>query len=158
LNRALFSSARHDWTTPGDVYRSLNEEFSFTLDPCNKSVIWDGCIISWSGERVFCNPPYKKIEPWLEKAREASLAVYLLPSRTDTRWWHNYALKADEIRFIRGRLKFGEAINSAPFPSVILVYKGGINDSKKEAANTGAEATDKEARVGRRSKAEEETQ
>jgi site-specific DNA-methyltransferase (adenine-specific) len=76
------------------------------------------------GRRVFCNPPYGRgIGDWLAKAREADVAVYLLPSRTDTQWWHEHAMKADEIRFIRGRLKFGDATNSAPFPSAILVYR-----------------------------------
>ena len=59
---------------------------------------------------------------WLEKAREADLAAYLLPARTDTAWWHDYAMKADEIRFIKGRLRFGEAKTGAPFPSVVLVF------------------------------------
>lgn len=72
---------------------------------------------------MYCNPPYGRgVGAWLAKAREAELAVYLLPSRTDTAWWHDYALKADEIRFIRGRLYFSER-GPAPFPSVILIYR-----------------------------------
>jgi site-specific DNA-methyltransferase (adenine-specific) len=82
--------------------------------------------MSWAGHRVFCNPPYGRgVDRWLAKAREADCAVYLLPARTDTAWWHDHALKADEIRFVRGRLKFGGAQNSAPFPSVILIYGQG---------------------------------
>jgi site-specific DNA-methyltransferase (adenine-specific) len=125
MNRALFSSKTPSHATPEALYRELDAEFRFTLDPCplNDSQIWDGALMSWAGHRVFCNPPYGRgIAGWLMKAREAECAVYLLPARTDTRWWHNYALKADEIRFIRGRLKFGDATNSAPFPSVILIY------------------------------------
>lgn len=72
---------------------------------------------------MFCNPPYSDIRPWLSKAREAALAVFLVPARTDTRWWHDLAMKADEIRFLRGRLKFGDAKNSAPFPSVLLIFR-----------------------------------
>jgi hypothetical protein len=83
----------------------------------------DGLSISWAGQRVFCNPPYGPgIGQWLAKATEADLAVYLVPSRTDTRWWHEYAMRADQIRFLRGRLRFGEAKSGAPFPSAVLVY------------------------------------
>jgi hypothetical protein len=85
----------------------------------------NGLSESWAGKRVYCNPPYGRgVGDWLAKAREAELAVFLLPSRTDTKWWHEYAMKADEIRFLRGRLKFGDAKNGAPFPSVVLVYRG----------------------------------
>lgn len=84
----------------------------------------DGLHGSWGGRRVFCNPPYGRwVERWLAKAREAELAVYLLPSRTDTRWWHDHAMRADEIRFLRGRLTFRGATAPAPFPSVVLVYR-----------------------------------
>ena len=127
LSRALFTSASPSCATPEALYRQLDAEFHFDHDPCelNDATIWDGKLASWAGKRVYCNPPYgPAIGDWLAKAREAELAVYLLPSRTDTAWWHEYALKADEIRFIRGRLKFGGSKNSAPFPSVILVYHG----------------------------------
>ena len=129
FHRALFSAATGKWATPTDVYAALDAEFRFTLDPCpmddaERIMEHDGLARSWAGERVFCNPPYGNgVERWLEKAREADVAVYLLPSRTDTRWWHDYALRANEIRFIRGRLKFGGSKNSAPFPSAILVYR-----------------------------------
>ena len=127
LSRVLFSSAAVKWTTPTDVYGALDAEFGFTLDPC--PIDWkpgdvDGLTRSWAGQRVYCNPPYGPgIGDWLAKAREADLAAYLLPARTDTRWWHEWAMKADDIRFLRGRLKFGGSVNSAPFPSVILVYR-----------------------------------
>lgn len=129
----LFSSACEAWGTPHAVYAALDAEFHFTFDPCPLMdpqqaglSLWgtDGLAKSWDGQRVFCNPPYGPgIDRWLAKAREADLAVYLLPARTDTRWWHEYALKANEIRFLRGRLRFGNAVNAAPFPSVVLVYK-----------------------------------
>lgn len=126
MNRVLFSSASQHWSTPKQVYESLDIEFRFTLDPCRlHETDWrDGTYRSWVGERVFCNPPYGKgVGRWLSKARESDVAVFLLPARTDTKWWHEWALTADEIRFIRGRLRFGDAKNSAPFPSVILVFK-----------------------------------
>lgn len=125
----LFSAQTGKWSTPSDLYNALHEEFRFTLDPCpmddaERIMEQDGLARSWAGERIFCNPPYgPRVGLWLAKAREAALAVFLLPSRTDTRWFHDYALQADEIRFVRGRLKFGGATNSAPFPSVILVYR-----------------------------------
>ena len=129
----LFSSAAERWETPRALYDALNAEFAFTLDPCPSRdpseaglplFGTDGLHGTWSGQRVFCNPPYSTgVGAWLAKAREADLAVYLLPARTYTRWWHEYAMKANEIRFLRGRLKFGSATNGAPFPSVVLVYQ-----------------------------------
>ena len=117
------------WATPEGLYRDLDAEFHFDFDPCplGDAKIWDGRMESWAGRRVYCNPPYgREIASWLAKAREAQLAVYLLPARTDTAWWHEHALQADEIRFIRGRLTFGgpnSKGNPAPFPSVVLVYR-----------------------------------
>lgn len=122
----LFKSASVDWRTPAAIYAGLNGEYAFTFDPCplrcaNKV----GLLRPWTGERVFCNPPYNRaIGKWLAKAREADLAVFLVPARTDTAWWHEFALQADEIRFIRGRLRFGGAAKDAPFPSVVLIYRG----------------------------------
>ena len=88
----------------------------------------DGLSISW-GARNFCNPPYSDIARWVTKAhREAlsgKLVVLLIPSRTDTRWWHDFIMLADEIRFIKGRLKFDDHKNSAPFPSAVVVFNGG---------------------------------
>lgn len=131
-----FTTASIDWATSDTLYAALHKEFSFTMDPCPVGGI-DGLSRPWHGQRVYCNPPYGRgIAKWLAKAREAILAVYLLPSRTDTAWWHDYALRADEIRFIRGRLKFtphgpvqsvGWSNNAAPFPSVILVYRRGAS-------------------------------
>jgi DNA N-6-adenine-methyltransferase (Dam) len=123
----IFSSASDRWATPPDVYAALDSEFRFDFDPCPLDGEGDGLaplFCSWRGKRVFCNPPYGPgIGDWLKRATEAKLAVFLIPARTDTRWFHEHVLpKAREIRFIRGRLKFGGAKNSAPFPSMIVVY------------------------------------
>lgn len=134
---AVFSAAHVEWGTPPDLKAALDKEFRFTLDPCTPGQVWDGLAISWVGHRVFCNPPYgrkAKVEKWLAKGREAECAVFLLPARTDTGWFHDYALKADEIRFIRGRLKFVDNhricpketwLEGAPFPSVLVVFRAG---------------------------------
>jgi hypothetical protein len=123
-----FSSASEEWATPADVYAALDAEFDFTFDPCPLGGTVDGTatlFVPWSGQRVFCNPPYGPgIRPFLERAIEADLAVFLIPARTDTRWFHDIVLPhAKEIRFVRGRLKFGGSNNSAPFPSMIVVFK-----------------------------------
>ena len=122
--KPLFSSISPHWATPSALYKELDAEFHFTLDPCPLEIGTLDCMRTWTGERVFCNPPYgPEIVKYLVKAREADCAVYLLPVRTDTRWFHNYCLEADEIRFIKGRLKFNDSKNSAPFPSMVVIYK-----------------------------------
>lgn len=121
--RALFSSVSTHWATPTDVYTNLDAEFHFNFDPCPLYGA-GGLTADWAGKRVYCNPPYGRgVDQWLMKRWGSELCVYLLPSRTDTKWWHEHAMKADEIRFLKGRLKFGDSKNSAPFPSVVLVYK-----------------------------------
>ena len=128
INKALFSSLRLDWGTPKEVYEMLNEEFKFTFDPCPKNPKFDGLKINWR-KRNFVNPPYgREIYKWIKKGfeenKKGKLVVFLIPSRTDTRWWHRFIMKADEIRFIRGRLKFeGYEGGSAPFPSCIVIFK-----------------------------------
>ena len=122
-----FSSASEEWATPADVYAELNAEFSFNFDPCPLGGTVDGTaplFVDWRGKRVFCNPPYGPgIRPFLERAQEAEVAVFLIPARTDTRWFHEVVLpKAKEIRFVKGRLKFGDSKNSAPFPSMIVIF------------------------------------
>ena len=132
MNAVVFSSARTDWATPSHVYAALDREFKFTFDPCrlgDEGGLFgrrDGLMESWAGKRVFCNPPYgPAITDWLRPARDAVLSVYLLPARTDTAWFHDHCLKySREIRFIRGRLRFGGAKNSAPFPSMLVIYGG----------------------------------
>lgn len=133
----MTSSKTDNWATPQDLFDKLNDEFHFDLDPCADDLnhkcenyftrAEDGLSRTWGGYRVFCNPPYgRTISDWVEKAYEESrnsLVVMLLPARTDTRWFHDFILNKAEIRFIRGRLKFGNAKNSAPFPSMIVIYK-----------------------------------
>lgn len=85
--------------------------------------------IKIGGERVFVNPPYSEISDWVEKAyretkNDNTLVVMLIPSRTDTRYFHNYIYQRTEIRFVKGRLKFGDGKNSAPFPSMLVIFRG----------------------------------
>lgn len=132
-----FSSNTAEWSTPQDFYDELDKEFNFKLDPCcthgNKKCKYffteedDGLNQDWDLKSVFMNPPYgREIGKWMKKAYEESLTgctvVCLVPSRTDTKWWHEYAMKG-EIRFIKGRLKFGESKNSAPFPSAVVIFE-----------------------------------
>lgn len=136
---ALFSSKNDSWTTPKDLFDKLNFLYQFTLDAassddnclCEKHYTLenDGLEQSWEGERVFCNPPYSKIKDWARKFAEEGtkgncLIVALVPARTDTRWWHEHAKTADLIHYIKGRLKFGNSPNSAPFPSALLFWFG----------------------------------
>ncbi len=137
-SKGMFTSATDDWSTPPEVFTRLDEEFDFTLDPCctheNATCAHhftredNGLAKPWFG-RVFMNPPYGRvIGDWMEKAlyenRHRNVTVVcLVPARTDTAWWHDYAMKAHEIRLIRGRLKFGGCKNAAPFPSAVIVFK-----------------------------------
>ncbi|MEN6567165.1 MAG: DNA N-6-adenine-methyltransferase [Veillonellales bacterium] len=136
MNEVHFSHERSDWETPQDLYDKLNEEFNFNIDVCATaenakhsnyiSPEQDGLQQDWRGV-CWMNPPYgREIGNWIRKAYEESrkgcTVVCLLPSRTDTCWWHEYVMKG-EIRFIRGRLKFAGAKNAAPFPSVIVIFR-----------------------------------
>ena len=139
VKNVLFSSANDIWATPQDFYDKLNEEFHFNLDPCALpenakcdkffTPEQNGLIQDWGNYNVFCNPPYgRKINEWVEKCRNESkkqntTVVMLIPARTDTRYFHDFIYhKAKEIRFIKGRLKFGESKNSAPFPSMVIIF------------------------------------
>jgi hypothetical protein len=122
-----FSSLRLDWKTPKSVYQILDAEFHFDFDPCPTDPDFDGLDIEW-GNRNFVNPPYgRELPKWIQKGydewQKGRMIVFLIPSRTDTKWWHDYCMKATEIRFIKGRLKFDEHKNSAPFPSAIVIFK-----------------------------------
>ena len=140
LNEALFSSQKDDWETPQDFYDRLNDEFHFTLDPCSDDNNCkcdnhftkddDGLQQDWGGQIVFCNPPYgrKSTGEWIKKCYEESLkpdttVVMLIPARTDTAAFHDYIYGKAEIRFVRGRLKFGGSKDSAPFPSMVVVFR-----------------------------------
>lgn len=127
FNRAMFSSASDGWSTPSDVYAALDAEFGFLDDPCPLGGTEDGLAREWRSP-CFVNPPYSDIAAWMKKAADEAATgktvVLLVPSRTDTRWWHSWAMPASEIRFIRGRLKFGGSKNSAPFPSAVVVWRG----------------------------------
>lgn len=130
-SRVVFKSVTDMWATPKAVYGGLNQEFGFDLDPCPLGGADDGLstlFTSWVGRKVFCNPPYgPAIGKWLARADEAELAVFLVPARTDTRWFHEIVLpKATEIRFVRGRLKFGDAKHGAPFPSMVVIFHNGV--------------------------------
>ena len=122
-----FMAVRDTWKTPKAVYQTLDSEFQFDFDPCPSKPTFDGLTVEW-GQRNFVNPPYgNAIGLWLDKAfverDKGKLSVFLIPSRTDTRWWHKYCMSADEIRFIKGRLKFDDQQNCAPFPSAVIVIK-----------------------------------
>lgn len=137
INKGLFSSNSDEWTTPQDFYDKLNKRFNFSLDPCATAenakcdkyftIEDDGLKQDWSGFRVFCNPPYgRKISKWVEKcyheAQKGTFIVMLIPARTDTAYFHDYIYHKADIKFIRGRLKFGNAEQGAPFPSMVVIY------------------------------------
>jgi len=141
------------WTTPRDFFDKLNVEFDFGLDAAalqNSTLVpdnWygpdhpdpaarDALRIDWNhnsrGKPIWLNPPYGRvIKDWMRKASEVAAGggtvVCLVPARTDTSWWHDYCINAYEIRYIRGRLKFGGQKNSAPFPSAVVVMRGRVS-------------------------------
>lgn len=151
MDKVLLSTGKDDWETPRDFYKKLDDEFHFTLDPCcthesakcekHYTKNDDGLSKDWSGEIVFCNPPYSKNgnqDAWVKKCYTESLkpnttVVALLPSRTDTNRFHDCILGKAEIRFIRGRLVFevdGKPLigkngrpQPAPFPSMICIWR-----------------------------------
>lgn len=137
----MFSSKTDQWETPQDLFDELDAEFGFNLDACAlpenaKCDVYytpeqNGLFQRWYGT-VWCNPPYgREIGNWVSKAVEAAkgggaTVVMLLPARTDTKWFHEYIYGKAEIRFIKGRLKFGGCKNAAPFPSMVVVFKEAI--------------------------------
>ncbi len=141
ISKALYMSRSEEWETPDDFFDMLDCRYHFTLDPCASAANAkckrfftksdDGLKQRWSGERVFMNPPYgKQIGLWMQKAvqeaQAGTLVVCLVHARTDTRWWHKHVQEAaDEVYFVRGRLKFlsgKKARLTAPFPSAVVVY------------------------------------
>ena len=132
----MFSSKSDLWETPQDLFDRLDAEFHFTLDACAlpenaKCARYytpeqDGLSQPWDGV-VWCNPPYgRQVGIWVEKAAlsamQGATVVMLLPARTDTAWYQDYIDPFVRPRFIRGRLKFGGAKNSAPFPSMVVAF------------------------------------
>jgi phage N-6-adenine-methyltransferase len=148
VNPGLFSSASDEWETPQELFDELKKEFDFKVDVCATAentkcnnffdISTDGLEQPWhQWGTCWMNPPYgRKIGRWVKKAYEESqkgaTVVCLLPARTDTAWFHDYCLKG-EIRWIRGRLKFGGSKNSAPFPSMVVIFRspeGGVDSVK----------------------------
>lgn len=143
----MFSSKKQNWETPKNFFNKLNEEFNFTLDPCCEVETAkcekfytkedDGLIQDWGGNNVFMNPPYGREQiKWIEKAykeslKENTIVICLIPARTDTRVWHDIIFPNAEVRFIKGRLKFGDSKNSAPFPSAIVIFGKNIKGADK---------------------------
>ncbi len=136
MDKVHYSSKKYDYGTPKKLYDKLDKEFRFTVDVCatkkNAKHInyWNrkdnGLIQDWRGHSCFMNPPYgSEIKKWVKKAAESNArggVVGLLPARTDTAWFHDYIYGKTEIRFLRGRIKFDGADNSAPFPSMIVIW------------------------------------
>lgn len=135
---ALFSSKSTEWATPDWLFQALNREFAFDLDPASTHAnaktpyhftkAEDGLKQSWGKHTVFCNPPFgREISLWVSKAHQAAqegaTVVLLIPARTDTSYWHRFVMQGAEIRFLRGRLTFGEAKHPAPFPSSIIIFR-----------------------------------
>ena len=141
MNKALFSSEKMDWETPDELFEELNKEFRFTVDVASShenaktrrhyTQEENGLLQNWGGETAWCNPPYgRELTKWIEKcAKEAesngATVVMLIPARTDTKAFHEHIYGKAEIRFLKGRLKFKGAKNGAPFPSMVVVFRGG---------------------------------
>lgn len=136
-----FSSRSDEWPTPQWLFDQLHQEFGFNLDPCSTDANAkcarhftrqeDGLTQDWGNAIVFMNPPYgREIRHWMAKAfasaGSGATVVCLVPARTDTEWWHRYAIHG-EVRFLKGRLKFGDARHCAPFPSAIVVFRPGLH-------------------------------
>lgn len=148
----MFSHHSDEYVTPKWLFDKLNEKYHFTLDPCAThqnhqcdkyyTVEDNGLSKSWLGERVFINPPYSNVGVWIRKAYEENqrhevgnpICILLIPARVDTRWFHEYCMEADEIGFIKGRLKFdnpslpswkpdgSHKVSPAPFPSMVVSF------------------------------------
>nr|WP_195251986.1 DNA N-6-adenine-methyltransferase [Romboutsia sp. 1001713B170207_170306_H8] len=139
----MFSSKDQTWETPIEFFNKVNEEFKFDIDVCavDETAKYsnyytpevDGLKQEWKGV-CWMNPPYvRQIGKWIEKAYNESVkgatVVCLIPARTDTKYWHEFIFPyASEIRFIKGRLKFGNSDNSAPFPSALVILSNKIKE------------------------------
>jgi phage N-6-adenine-methyltransferase len=163
INDGMFTSERGDWETPQSFYDLVDAEFGFTLDaaassqnakaPAFYTQADDGLTQDWTGV-VWCNPPYGRgIDAWVrkgfEEAQRGATVVMLIPARTDTGYWHDYVMRAAEVRLIRGRLVFGtgEARANAPFPSALVVFRQGLHEARLSAMDRGTltrRATDRQ--------------
>jgi len=137
----MFSHKSDEWCTPDWLFYKLNKKYKFTLDPCSTddnhvvdkyyTKLSDGLSKSWANETVFVNPPYSEAFEWVAKSFDEThngdcrCVVMLLPARTDSEWFHIFCMDADYVLFVRGRLKFSNSKNSAPFPSIIVVFENG---------------------------------
>lgn len=124
------------WGTPDKAFRALHAEFGFTVDAAAEAhnaklprFFQDGLRASWRGERVFCNPPYSRILPWVRKAQEAEVAVLVLPVRTGVPWWHliwdndsNAPRPGWRLRFVRGRMRFKGARSTPTWDTVLAIW------------------------------------
>ena len=136
VNKGLFTSDSGEWETPKWLFDKWNKKYEFLVDVCatrnnrkcnfyyNKAM--NGLTQDWSKSN-WMNPPYgRNIIDWVEKAHEeaikGNLTIALLPARTDTKWFHDYIYNKYEIEFLKGRLKFSGSKNSAPFPSMIVIF------------------------------------
>ena len=138
ISESLYSSKTDMWETPQELFDELDKEFHFDLDVCAipenakckryYTPEQDGLSQPWDGT-CWCNPPYgRDIGKWVRRALFASVGgatvVMLLPARTDTKWFHDYIYKRAEIRFVKGRLNFRNSKNNAPFPSMVVIFRG----------------------------------
>jgi len=137
MDKALFASGNTEWETPQDFFDILNKVCNFDIDVCataknakcknyfNKEQ--DGLSKEWHGT-AWCNPPYgRDVEKWVKKAvdechKNHTRVVMLLPARTDTNWIHKHVFGTAKVIFLKGRLKFGNCVNTAPFPSMLALY------------------------------------
>lgn len=131
FNMGMRTRKKQDYNTPSQIYKVLDAEFHFDCDPClvhNGSIVEKDMLGSDWGQSNFVNPPYKYIEKWIKKGfeewKKAKVIVFLIPSRTDNSWWHDYVMTyAEEVRFIRRRIKFEGAKWDAPFASCIVIFR-----------------------------------
>ena len=140
LQKAMVSSKNNLWATPWRFFNELDKEFKFTLDPCAEdktakckkyyTIETNGLDKDWSKDVVFMNPPYGgHTADWIKKAKDEGIkgatVVCLIVSSTDRSYWHDYIFPfASEVRFIRGRIKFGDSKFTAPFASAVVIFKG----------------------------------
>lgn len=141
--KGIFSRKSDEWCTPKDLFNEFDELFNFNLDAASThenalcddhfTIEENGLERSWKGKRVWCNPPYSNVEAWVDKALAETdvnvdtFVVMLLPSRTDTKWFHKLLYKHQvSVKFIRGRLRFNGCKQNAPFPSILVFFNGNV--------------------------------